>query len=129
MGWEPGMQRDGGARALERTGQASGTAYAALSARQSIRLSGKTRKTEERPLKRRVREPRSGPPHSSPLPSPLSPYASIPAIEADVNAARFPAIIARSPSAAMSFLRSGANPPMPPIWIAIDEKFANPSSA
>ena len=125
------MQRDRDARTLERTGQASGTAYAALSARQSIRLSGKTRKTEERPLERRVREPHSGPPHSSPFPlrrSPL-PYANIPAIEADVNAARFPAIIARSPSAAMSFLRSGANPPMPPIWIAIDEKFANPSSA
>jgi hypothetical protein len=46
-----------------------------------------------------------------------------------VKAARFPATIARSPSAAMSFLRSGASPPIPPIWIAIDEKLAKPSSA
>ena len=40
-----------------------------------------------------------------------------------------PATIARRPNAAMSFRRSGANPPIPPIWIAIDEKFAKPSSA
>ena len=60
---------------------------------------------------------------------PCDGYASIPAIEAEVKAARFPATIARSPSEAMSRFRSGANPPIPPIWIAIEEKFAKPRSA
>jgi hypothetical protein len=46
-----------------------------------------------------------------------------------VNAARLPAIIARSPKRAISLRRSGASPPMPPIWIAIEEKLAKPSSA
>jgi len=60
---------------------------------------------------------------------PCDGYASIPAIEAEVKAARFPATIARSPKEAMSRFRSGANPPIPPIWIAIEEKFAKPRSA
>ena len=56
-------------------------------------------------------------------------HTSIPAIAAEVNAARLPAIMARSPSRAMSPRRSGARPPIPPIWIAIEEKLAKPSSA
>ena len=56
-------------------------------------------------------------------------HTSIPAMEADVKAARLPAIMALSPNRAISPRRSGARPPMPPIWIAIDEKLAKPSSA
>ena len=56
-------------------------------------------------------------------------HARIPASDAEMNAARFPSSIARRPRAAISPRRWGANPPIPPIWIAIDEKFAKPSRA
>ncbi len=46
-----------------------------------------------------------------------------------MNAARLPPSMARSPSRDRSPRLSGAMPPMPPIWIAIDGKLANPSSA
>lgn len=52
---------------------------------------------------------------------------SIPAMDALMKAARLPAIIARRPSRAMSGRRSGASPPIPPIWIAMDERLAKPS--
>ena len=56
-------------------------------------------------------------------------YISIPAMAAVMNAASVPPIMARSPMRARSSLRSGAIPPIPPSWIAIDEKLANPDSA
>ena len=45
----------------------------------------------------------------------LAAQTSIPAIEALMNAARLPAIIARRPRRAMSGRRCGARPPIPPI--------------
>ena len=56
-------------------------------------------------------------------------YISIPAMAAVMNAASVPPTMARSPRRARSSLRSGAIPPIPPSWIAIDEKLANPDSA
>ena len=53
----------------------------------------------------------------------------MPAQQALMNAARLPAIIPRRPSRAISLLRSGAMPPMPPTWIAMLEKLANPTTA
>ena len=43
--------------------------------------------------------------------------------------ASVPASTARSPNCASSDLRLGASPPIPPIWIAIEEKFAKPHRA
>ena len=40
-----------------------------------------------------------------------------------------PAATARSPSRARSDLRLGASAPMPPIWMAMELKLANPHSA
>ncbi len=54
---------------------------------------------------------------------------SRPAMVAVWKQARVPAIIARRPSLARSALRSGAMPPMPPIWMAMEEKLAKPHSA
>src|SRR4051794_40423543 len=54
---------------------------------------------------------------------------SIPAIVAVRKFANVPANIARIPSLARSPRRDGASDPMPPIWIAIDEKFAKPHNA
>ena len=42
-------------------------------------------------------------------------HNSIPAIDAEVKAARLPAIMARNPNPAISLRRSGASPPMPAI--------------
>ena len=55
--------------------------------------------------------------------------SSTPAIVAVMNVASDPPSTARMPKRARSARRFGASPPMPPIWIAIDEKFANPQSA
>ena len=57
----------------------------------------------------------------------LHTQTSIPAIDALMNAARLPAIIARKPRVDRSARRWGASPPMPPIWIAMEEKLANPN--
>ena len=43
--------------------------------------------------------------------------------------ANVPASIARSPRRARSWRRSGASAPMPPIWMPIELKLANPHSA
>ena len=56
-------------------------------------------------------------------------HSSIPASDALMNAARLPATIARRPKRAISPRRSGARPPMPPIWMPMDEKFAKPRRA
>ncbi len=52
-----------------------------------------------------------------------------PATVAVMNEASVPAIMARMPIRDRSLRRAGAMPPMPPIWIAIELKFANPQSA
>ena len=59
----------------------------------------------------------------------LPAHRIIPATVAVMNAAIDPAIMARRPNRDRSCLREGAMPPMPPSWIAIEEKFANPESA
>ena len=46
-----------------------------------------------------------------------------------MNEASVPAIIARIPRRLRSPRRSGARPPMPPIWMAMLLKFAKPQSA
>ena len=46
-----------------------------------------------------------------------------------MNAASEPPIIALSPIRDRSVRRFGAIPPIPPIWIAIELKLANPHSA
>jgi hypothetical protein len=46
-----------------------------------------------------------------------------------MNEASVPAIIARMPIRDRSLRRAGAIPPIPPIWIAIELKFAKPHSA
>ena len=53
----------------------------------------------------------------------------MPAQQALMKAARFPAIIPRRPRRAMSARRVGAMPPMPPIWMAMLEKLAKPTTA
>ena len=53
----------------------------------------------------------------------------MPAIVPVMNAAREPPIMARRPIRARSARREGAMPPMPPIWIPIEAKFAKPHSA
>ena len=54
---------------------------------------------------------------------------SIPAMVAVMKAASEPAIMARSPSRERSCRRLGAIPPIPPIWMAMELKLANPDSA
>ena len=55
--------------------------------------------------------------------------ASRPAMVAVMNEASDPPSSARNPRRAMSPFRVGASPPIPPIWIPMEEKFANPQSA
>src|SRR5262249_18819894 len=52
-----------------------------------------------------------------------------PAMAAVMKDTRDPASSARNPSRARSDLRVGARPPMPPIWMPIEEKFAKPQRA
>ena len=56
-------------------------------------------------------------------------YSRNPAMLAVMKFASVPANIARSPSRARSWRRLGASAPMPPIWMPIEPKFANPHSA
>jgi len=56
-------------------------------------------------------------------------HTIIPATVAVRKAASEPPIMARSPSFDRSERRSGAMPPIPPIWIAIELKLAKPDSA
>src|SRR5260370_18713561 len=56
-------------------------------------------------------------------------YSSMPAMQADIKFAIVPAATALNPSRARSGLRLGASAPIPPIWIAMELKFANPHSA
>jgi len=53
----------------------------------------------------------------------------MPAIEADIRFAMVPASIARRPNRAKSLRRLGAKAPIPPIWMPIELKFANPHRA
>ena len=57
------------------------------------------------------------------------PYKSIPAREAEIYEAIVPHSIALNPSLARSALRFGTSTPIPPSWIAIELKLANPQSA
>src|SRR5207247_7026401 len=52
-----------------------------------------------------------------------------PAMAAVMKLTSEPASRARKPSRARSDLRVGASPPIPPIWMPIEEKFANPHRA
>ncbi len=54
---------------------------------------------------------------------------STPAMVAVIMVASAPPSTARRPNRARSGRRSGARPPMPPSWMAMDAKFANPHSA
>src|SRR5262249_55670760 len=56
-------------------------------------------------------------------------HNSIPAMHADMKFPRVPAAPAFKPSRARSDLRFGASAPMPPIWIAIELRFAKPQRA
>src|SRR5690606_31947291 len=61
---------------------------------------------------------------------PARPYpTSTPAMVAVVMLASVPASTARRPSCAISDVRLGASGPMPPIWVAMEEKLAKPQSA
>lgn len=111
------------------------------------RCSGEARKLVERHLDgvfqalRQTAETRSedkvqagaeaGPPmqNTRTLPDPRPTQISTPAIAAVMKAAIEPPIMALSASRDRSCRRRGAIPPMPPIWIAIDEKLAKPDSA
>ena len=53
----------------------------------------------------------------------------IPATVAVMKAASAPPTIARSPMRERSCRREGASPPMPPSWMAMEEKLANPHRA
>lgn len=53
----------------------------------------------------------------------------IPATVAVMKAAMVPPIMALSPKRDRSWRRDGAIPPMPPSWMAMDEKLAKPQSA
>jgi hypothetical protein len=53
----------------------------------------------------------------------------IPATVAVMKAAMEPPIMALSPSLARSCFRFGAIPPIPPIWMAMEEKLAKPERA
>ncbi len=56
-------------------------------------------------------------------------YKSMPAMQADMKFAMVPAATAFRPMRARSDLRLGASAPMPPIWIAMELRFAKPHSA
>src|SRR5439155_26517429 len=56
-------------------------------------------------------------------------YSSIPATQAVEKLASVPETMLRRPSSATSPRRSGASPPIPPIMIAREPKFAKPHSA
>ena len=56
-------------------------------------------------------------------------YTRIPATQAVMKQARVPPIMALRPSLAKSDRRSGAIPPIPPIWIPIELKLAKPEIA
>src|SRR4029077_13640344 len=56
-------------------------------------------------------------------------YSRKPAIVAVMKFANVPANIARIPRRARSWRRLGASAPIPPIWMPIDPKFANPHKA
>jgi hypothetical protein len=55
--------------------------------------------------------------------------SNAPAIVADIMVANVAAITALNPSLEISACRSGAIPPMPPICIAMELKFAKPHNA
>src|SRR6266536_2993255 len=59
----------------------------------------------------------------------LNVYSKNPAMVAVMKFASVPANIARSPRRARSWRRLGASAPMPPIWMPMELKFANPQSA
>ena len=50
-------------------------------------------------------------------------------MQADMKLAIVPAATAFNPRRARSDLRVGASAPMPPIWMAMELKFAKPHSA
>src|SRR6185437_6735200 len=54
---------------------------------------------------------------------------NMPAIEALIKLAMVPAIMARTPSLARSWRRSGMSAPMPPIWMPMEPRLANPQRA
>ena len=56
-------------------------------------------------------------------------YNKMPAIQADMKFASVPTTIAFTPRRARSDFREGASAPIPPIWIAIELRFANPHKA
>src|SRR5580704_4123770 len=56
-------------------------------------------------------------------------YSSMPAMQADIKFAMVPAATAFNPSRARSDFRVGASAPIPPIWMAIELKFAKPHNA
>ena len=56
-------------------------------------------------------------------------YNNMPAMQADMKFAMVPAATAFNPMRARSDLRLGASAPMPPIWIAMELRLANPHSA
>ena len=56
-------------------------------------------------------------------------HSKIPAIQAERKLARVPASRARKPSRARSCRRSGARAPIPPSWMPIELKLANPQRA
>src|SRR5436190_8830639 len=60
---------------------------------------------------------------------PLPHQSRMPASVAERKLASVPAIMARKPSRARACLRSGASAPMPPIWMPIELRLANPPSA
>src|SRR5207247_2069043 len=56
-------------------------------------------------------------------------HNNIPAIAADMKFASVPASTARRPNRARSERRFGASAPMPPIWMPMELKLANPHKA
>ena len=52
----------------------------------------------------------------------------IPAITADIMEANVPPTSARIPNSDSNFRCPGASEPIPPIWIPMEAKFANPQS-
>src|SRR5690606_26621864 len=67
--------------------------------------------------------------HGAPGPGQAPGLVSTPAMVAVISVAMVPPRTARRPKRARSLRRSGASPPMPPIWIAIELKLAKPHSA
>src|ERR1700692_894352 len=56
-------------------------------------------------------------------------YSSMPAMQPALKFAMVPAATAFNPSRARCDLRMGASAPIPPIWMAMELKFANPHNA